>query len=100
MANEPDDKPTERASVTDSVGSTTWKCVEFVPEGPFDDGEIMWHFDMVLVETGEHYLVSVSGPGGSSGANFGRAMVGTAGIIAASIGASMPGVVVDKLSIN
>jgi hypothetical protein len=95
-----DETPKQHASVTDSAGSTTWKCVEFVSEGPFDDGEIMWHFDVILVETGEHYLVSVSGPGRSNGANFGRAMVGTAGIIAAAIGASMPGVAVDKLSIN
>ena len=96
--NEPNEN--QRANVADSSGVTTWKCVDYVPEGPFEDGEVMWHFDMVLVETGEHFLLSISGPGKSSAENFGRAMVGTAGLIAKAIGASMPGVSVDKLSIN
>lgn len=101
MANEPNEQPDASATVTDSVGSTTWRCLEFVPEGPFDDGELLWHFDMQFIETGEHFLVSVGAPAKSSGADFGRALVGAAGIIAAAIGASMPGVTVEnKLSIN
>lgn len=89
-----------RATVTDSVESSTWRCVNYSPEGPFDDGEIMWHFEMQLLETGERFFVSVSGPSRTVGANFARAMVGTAGIVAAAVGATMPGVSVDHSKPN
>jgi hypothetical protein len=86
--------------LTANVESTTWRCLECVPEGPFEDGEIMLHFEMELLETGERYLVSVSGPGNGPGANFGRAMVGAAGILAKAVGGTMPTVAVNTTGSN